>query len=70
MKGLYEEGIQANLEAVQIQPEFPIAHNNLAVGYLELEDYETAISHCDKARELGYDVAPDLLKELAPHRQG
>lgn len=69
MKGLFEEGIQANLEAVQIQPEFPIAHNNLAVGYLELEDYPQAIFHCDKARELGYDVAPELLAELAAHRQ-
>mgnify|MGYP001116258697 CR=1 FL=1 len=69
MKGLYEEGIQANLEAVQIQPEFPIAHNNLAVGYLELGEYQKAVVHCDKARDLGYDVAPDLLKELAAHRR-
>lgn len=69
MKGLYEEGIQANLEAVQIQPEFPVAHNNLAVGYLELKDFRNAIVHCDKAREQGYDVAPELLKELAPHRR-
>ncbi|MCF8092257.1 MAG: tetratricopeptide repeat protein [Desulfotignum sp.] len=70
MKGLYEEGIQANLEAVQVQPEFPIAHNNLAVGYLELADYQKAIHHCDKALELGYDVARDLVEELAAHRQG
>jgi tetratricopeptide (TPR) repeat protein len=69
MKGLYEEGIQANLEAVRIQPEFPIAHNNLAVGYLEMGDYPKAVSHCDKAREQGYDVAPELLEELAPHRR-
>jgi tetratricopeptide (TPR) repeat protein len=69
MKGLYEEGIQANLEAVKIQPEFPIAHNNLAVGYLERGEYQKAIVHCDKARELGYDVASDLMEELVPHRQ-
>ncbi len=69
MKGLYEEGIQANLEAVRIQPEFPIAHNNLAVGYLELGDYQKAISHCDKAREQGYEVASKLIEELAPHRE-
>jgi tetratricopeptide (TPR) repeat protein len=69
MKGLYEEGIQANLEAVKIQPEFPIAHNNLAVGYLERGEYQKAIVHCDKARELGYDVALDLMEELVPHRQ-
>jgi tetratricopeptide (TPR) repeat protein len=69
MKGLYEEGIQANLEAVKIQPEFPVAHNNLAVGYLERGEYQKAIVHCDKARELGYDVALDLMEELVPHRQ-
>jgi tetratricopeptide (TPR) repeat protein len=69
MKGLYEEGVQANLEAVHIQPEFPIAHNNLAVGYLELGDYQKAVSHCDRAQEQGYDVSPKLLEELAPHRR-
>jgi hypothetical protein len=39
------------------------------VGYLELGDYQKAVVHCDKARDLGYDVAPDLLEELAAHRQ-
>lgn len=69
MKGLLEEGIKANLEAVEIQPEFPVAHNNLAVAYLEKEDYEKAIEHCDIAVKLGFEVAPDLLKELEPHRK-
>ncbi len=68
MKGLIREGIEANLEAVKIQPEFPIAHNNLAVAYLELKDYETAIKYCDEAARLGYEVSPELLKELDPHR--
>ncbi len=70
MKGLHAEGVKANQEAVQIQPEFPVAHNNLAVGFLELKDFPKAIYHCDKARELGYEVAPQLLEELAPHRKG
>ncbi|THB73035.1 MAG: tetratricopeptide repeat protein [Desulfobacteraceae bacterium] len=69
MKGLIEEGIKANLEAIAIQPEFPIAHNNLAVAYLELEDFENAIKHCDEAQRLGYQVDPKLLEELAPHRK-
>ncbi|MDD9301585.1 MAG: tetratricopeptide repeat protein [Desulfobacter sp.] len=68
MKGLVEEGIKANLEALEVQPQFPIAHNNLAVAYLQNKDYEKAILHCDKAVELGFEVAPDLLKELASHR--
>jgi tetratricopeptide (TPR) repeat protein len=69
MKGLVEEGIKANLEAVAIEPKFPIAHNNLAVAYLELKDYKRAIEHCDIAVDLGFDVNPALLEELADHRQ-
>ncbi|MCP3873105.1 MAG: tetratricopeptide repeat protein, partial [Desulfobacteraceae bacterium] len=68
MKGVVKEAIEANKEAIKIEPNFPIAHNNLAVAYLELKDYKKAIEHCDKARELGYDVVEDLLVELEPHR--
>jgi len=69
MKGLLDEGIKANLEAVKIQPEFPIAHNNLCVGYLEKEEYAKAIAHCDIAISLGYEVPEGLQAELASHRQ-
>ena len=68
MKGLVKEGIKANQEALHVEPQFPIAHNNLAVAYLELEDYEKAVTHCDEAVKLGFAVAQDLLDELAPHR--
>jgi tetratricopeptide (TPR) repeat protein len=68
MKGLVEEGIKANLQALSVEPKFPIAHNNLAVAYLQLEDYKQAIKHCDIAVDLGFDVNPALLDELAPHR--
>lgn len=69
MKGLVKEGIKANLEALKVQPQFPVAHNNLAVAYLETEEFDKAIIHCDKAEELGYDVARELKDELAPHRK-
>jgi len=68
MKGLVQEGIQANLEALKVEPQFPIAHNNLAVAYLEAEEFENAIKHCDEAVKLGFEVAQELLDELAPHR--
>lgn len=68
MKGLFDEGIKANLEAVKIQPDFPIAHNNLAVGYLEKEEFAKAIEHCDTAVALGYEVAEGLKQELNLHR--
>lgn len=69
MKGLVDESIQANLEAVRIQPEFPIAHNNLAVGFLQKKEYELAIIHCDKAESLGFKVAEEMKQELLPHRK-
>lgn len=69
MKGLVKEGIKANLEAIEVMPDFPVAHNNLAVAFLELEDYEKAILHCDKAESLGFEVAAELKDELAPHRK-
>ena len=68
MKGLVEEGIKANLQALSVQPQFPIAHNNLAVAYLELKDYKQAIKHCDIAVDLGFEVNQSLIDELAPHR--
>lgn len=69
MKGLVDESIQANLEAIKIQPEFPIAHNNLAVAFLQKKEYELAIKHCDKAEELGFQVAGAMKKELELHRK-
>lgn len=68
MKGLVDEGIKANLQAIEFAPEFPVAYNNLAVAYLEKGDHAKAIENCDKALELGYEVAKPLLDELAPHR--
>lgn len=69
MKGLVREGIEANLEAVKIAPDFPVAHNNLAVAYLEAGEMEKAIFHCDKAEALGFRVAGKLKEELLPHRK-
>ncbi|MBF0209817.1 MAG: tetratricopeptide repeat protein [Desulfamplus sp.] len=69
MKGLVDESIAANLEAIRIQPNFPIAHNNLAVGYLQKKEYELAIFHLDKAKSLGFEVAEAMKQELAPYRK-
>ena len=69
MKGLVPEGIKANLEALKVQPEFPVAHNNLSVAYLETGEFDKAIAHCDKAEELGFEVAQELKEELATHRK-
>ncbi len=69
MKGLVPEGIKANLEAIKVQPEFPVAHNNLSVAYLEMGEHDKAIEHCDIAEKLGFEVAQELKDELVPFRK-
>lgn len=68
MKGLVKESIEANKKAVKIAPNFPIAHNNLAVAYIELKDFKKALEHCDKAISLGYEMPQDIVNELESHR--
>ena len=68
MKNLIRESIEANLEALNIAPDFPIAHNNLAIAYLEAGDFDKAVEHSDKAEELGYELAEDLKEELKQYR--
>jgi tetratricopeptide (TPR) repeat protein len=68
MKGMIAESIETNRKAVEIAPDFAVAHNNLAIAYLENGQYDLAAEHCDKAVELGYDVVPDILKDIEKHR--
>ncbi|MFC1812792.1 tetratricopeptide repeat protein [Thermodesulfobacteriota bacterium] len=68
IQGLVDEAIAANLKVLEIEPNFPIAHNNLAIAYLERGETAKAVEHCDKAVALGYEVAPEILKEIETHR--
>ncbi|MGD2271859.1 MAG: tetratricopeptide repeat protein, partial [Desulfobacterales bacterium] len=68
IKGRVEDSIQTNLKALKLQDTFAPAHNNLAIAYLEKGEYHLAVEHCDKAVELGYDVAPEILQEIETHR--
>ncbi|HBN26004.1 MAG TPA: hypothetical protein DD405_00845 [Desulfobacteraceae bacterium] len=68
MKGLINESIEAGKKALRIEPEFSLVHNNLAIAYLEKGDNSKAIEHCDRAVELGYEVAPQILEEINQHR--
>lgn len=68
-KGLIDKSIEMNLKALEVDPHFAIAHNNLAINYLEKKDYDMAVAHCDKAKALGYDVAPEILAEIDQYRK-
>ncbi len=64
MRGRIEESIETNLKVLKLQPDFAVAHNNLAIAYLEKGAPQQALPHADKAVALGYEVAPEILKEL------
>ena len=64
MKGRIDDSIEANLKALKLHPDFAPAHNNLAIAYLEKGEAQAAIEHCERAKELGYDVPPELSKEI------
>ena len=68
MKGRIDDSIETNRKVLKLQPEFAPAHNNIAIAYLEKGEYVLAVTHCDKAVELGYAVAPEILSEIAHHR--
>ncbi len=67
-KGWVDKSIEANTKALEIDPSFAVAHNNLAIAYLEKQDYDKAGHHCEKARSLGYEVAPEIITELDNHK--
>ena len=68
MQGQLDESIETNLKVIGLEPSFPVAYNNLAIAYMEKGEFALAIENADKALELGYDVAPEILKELEAHR--
>ncbi|MEE9495821.1 MAG: tetratricopeptide repeat protein, partial [Desulfobacterales bacterium] len=64
IKGRIDDSIETNLKALKLHPEFGLAHNNLAIAYLEKGEHQAAIEHCEKAVASGYEVPPEILKEI------
>lgn len=67
--GKYDEAISYFKKTVVADPRHAGAHNNLAALYYKDGQYSLAIKHCDKARALGFDVHPDIIKALEPYRR-
>jgi len=65
MKGMPDESIEASKKALELEPEFAVAHNNIGIAYLEKGEMSLARKHIEKAQALGYEVAPEILKEVA-----
>ena len=68
-KGMYDEAIAECKKALEINPNFAEAHNNLAVSYYYKGEYSLAIEHFDRAMELGQEVDPEWLKDLEEYRK-
>jgi tetratricopeptide (TPR) repeat protein len=64
MQGDVDESIKVNLKALEVESNFAVAHNNLAIAYLQDENVALAAKHMEKAKELGYEVAPEILDEI------
>ncbi|MFO8113019.1 MAG: tetratricopeptide repeat protein [Desulfosalsimonadaceae bacterium] len=64
MKGDVDKSIELNRQALDVDPAFPFAHNNLAISYLEKGEYALARKHCEEAVALGFEVAPEIRREI------
>ena len=67
-KGDIDHSIETNEKMLKIAPDFALGYNNLANAYFMKDEFEKAVRHCDKAIELGFEVHPEFLKLLEPHR--
>ena len=67
MLGKYEEAVPLFERAVAIEPNAG-AYNNLALACFHQKQYKLAIEYCDRAKELGFPVHPEFLRDLAPYR--
>ena len=52
------KAVQAARQAVELDPDSGMAHNNLAVALYFSGAYQEALHHLERARELGYSVDP------------
>jgi Flp pilus assembly protein TadD len=59
-----DKALEAAKQAVKLEPDFPMAQNNLAVAFYYNGDFTAARKHADKAIALGYDVDQRFLDAL------
>jgi tetratricopeptide (TPR) repeat protein len=55
-------------QIIQKEPSFAPAYNNMALAYFEKGEFAKAVQYADEAQKLGFEVAPQFLEELKPHR--
>ncbi len=69
MQGDYKASEEACNEAIRREPGFAPAWNNLSLALFEQGEFARAVEAADKATAAGFEVRPEFLAELAPHRK-
>ncbi|MCG2813339.1 MAG: tetratricopeptide repeat protein, partial [Thermodesulfovibrionales bacterium] len=64
-----DKSIEMNKKMLELAPDFSLGYNNLANAYYMKGQFNEAIQYCEKASELGFEVHPEFLKLLEPHRK-
>jgi Flp pilus assembly protein TadD len=64
MAGNFDLALKAAKEAVKLEPDIPMAHNNLAVALYYNKDFKAAQKSLAKAKELGYAVDQRLVEAI------
>jgi tetratricopeptide (TPR) repeat protein len=60
-----DKALESAQEAIKLEPDFPMAQNNLAVALYYNNDFQAARKHADKAIGLGYEVDQRFLDALS-----
>lgn len=60
----HEQAIKRYRQALELEPERPEIHNNIAVSYAELEAYEKALAHCQEALKID-EERPEIHTNIA-----
>jgi tetratricopeptide (TPR) repeat protein len=68
MKGMVDKSIETNYKVLEMEPAFAVAHNNLTIAFLEKGDKVKAAEHCRQAESMGFEVAPQIKKEIGENR--
>lgn len=55
---------QAFASALDADPRMGLAHYGIAVSYYNQQQFQMAWEHVERARELGFEVPPDTLKQM------
>ncbi len=61
---LLREAEREYLDALEARPQYGEAHNNLAVVYMGLADWDKARQQAAEAEKAGFDVAPQMKKDI------